>query len=39
MLSVNFGGASFTTEQIVMFAVGACCLGGGGYLRLPKKKR
>jgi len=41
MLSVNFGGLAlnFTTEQLAMFAVGACCLGGGGYLRLPKKKR
>jgi len=41
VLSVNFGGLAlnFTTEQLAMFAVGACCLGGGGYLRLPKKKR
>jgi len=41
MVSVDFGGLAlnFTTEQLVMFAVGACCLGGGGYLRLPKKKR
>jgi len=39
MLSVNFGGSlDFTSEQIVMFGVGACCLVGGGYLRLPKKK-
>jgi hypothetical protein len=40
-LSVDFGGVvlPFTTEQLVMFAAGACCLGGGGYLRLPKKKR
>jgi hypothetical protein len=41
MLSVDFGGVvlDFTTEQLVMFAAGACCLGGGGYLRLPKKKQ
>jgi hypothetical protein len=41
VLSVNFGGLvlDFTNEQLAMFAVGACCLGGGGYLRLPKKKR
>jgi len=41
MLDVNFGGIAlnFTNEQLVMFAVGACCLGSGGYLRLPKKKR
>jgi len=41
MISVDFGGlaVNFTTEQLAMFAVGACCLGGGGYLRLPKKKR
>jgi len=39
-LSVNFGGSlDFTSEQIVMFGAGACCLVGGGYLRLPKKKR
>jgi len=40
MVSVDFGGLAlnFTTEQLAMFAVGACCLGGGGYLRLPKKK-
>jgi len=39
MLSVNFGLAlDFTTEQLAMFAVGACCLGAGGYLRLPKKQ-
>jgi len=40
MVSVDFGGLAlnFTTEQLAMFAVGACCLAGGGYLRLPKKK-
>jgi len=39
-LSVNFGGSlDFTGEQLAMFAAGACCLGAGGYLRLPKKKR
>jgi hypothetical protein len=41
VLSVNFGGLvlDFTNEQLAMFAVGACFLGAGGYLRLPKKKQ
>jgi hypothetical protein len=38
-LNLDLGGfLNFATEQIVMFGAGACCLGAGGYLRLPKKK-
>lgn len=39
-LNLDLGGfLNFATEQIVMFGAGACCLGAGGFLRLPKKKR